>query len=94
MSSIHELASAGAADQMREGEHHTTLSAALKSKALEVACDVSAGATAGGERSNPPTKLRTKYFSVIHSYLASEFSEKTLFHRVIVHNDTDPPKLL
>lgn len=53
-SSLHEqLAGAGAggaADQMRDGEDRAALSAALRSKALEIARDVSAGATAGGEK--------------------------------------------
>lgn len=55
-SSIHEqVAGAGAAaDQMRDGEHHATLSAVLRSKALEVVRDGSAGAIAGGE--NTPTQ--------------------------------------
>lgn len=54
-SSIHEqLAGAGAADHMRDGEDRATLSAALRSKALEIARDGSAGATAGGENENNP----------------------------------------
>lgn len=72
-SSIHDLAGAGAADQTRDGEHHAVLSTAFRSKALEIARDVSAGATAGGEGQAPP---HTQHSCFVVSFVPSLFPEK------------------